>query len=87
MKTSVVNNMFKQKYWIRFELGPVGLEEKAYVNEVMQRSNSICNIETLEIWLRRLIDQQLRESFGLNYLQYQDSSGDFIIKKLSEKAS
>ncbi|WP_169091603.1 DUF3885 domain-containing protein [Paenibacillus sp. PL91] len=43
MKTSVVNNMFKQKYWIRFELGPVGLEEKAYVNEVMKRSNSICN--------------------------------------------
>jgi hypothetical protein len=44
MKTSVVNKMFKQKYWIRFELGLVGLEEKAYVNEVLQRSKSICNV-------------------------------------------
>ncbi|WP_068604429.1 DUF3885 domain-containing protein [Paenibacillus swuensis] len=43
MKTSVVNNMFKQKYWIRFELGLVALKEKAYLDEVMQRSKSICN--------------------------------------------
>ncbi|MEV5027108.1 DUF3885 domain-containing protein [Paenibacillus sp. LPE1-1-1.1] len=43
MKTNVVNQLFKQKYWIRFELGISGLEEKAYFNEVMQRSYSICN--------------------------------------------
>ncbi|MDQ8737009.1 hypothetical protein [Paenibacillus sp. LHD-38] len=35
MKTNVVNQLFKQKYWIRFELGISGLEEKAYFNEVM----------------------------------------------------
>lgn len=43
MKTNVVNQLFKQKYWMRFELGISGLEEKAYFNEVMQRSYSICN--------------------------------------------
>lgn len=43
MKTNVVNQLFKQKYWIRFELGISGLEEKAYFNEVMQRSYSICS--------------------------------------------
>lgn len=43
MKTNKVDQMFKQKYWIRFELGLSGLEEKAYFNEVIQRSYSICN--------------------------------------------
>ncbi|KUP22431.1 hypothetical protein [Paenibacillus sp. DMB5] len=38
-------------------------------------------IETLEMWLRRLIDQQLSERFGGNYLQYQDELGNFILKK------
>lgn len=39
------------------------------------------NIETLEIWLRRLIDDQLREKFGADYFSYQDSNQNFIIKK------
>lgn len=43
METSMVNKMFKQKYWIRFELGLVGLEGKAYFSTVMERSKSICN--------------------------------------------
>ncbi|WP_238656042.1 hypothetical protein [Paenibacillus piscarius] len=38
-------------------------------------------IETLEIWLRRLIDQQLREDFGVNYLQYKDNAGNFLMKR------
>jgi hypothetical protein len=38
-------------------------------------------IETLEVWLRRLIDQQLSDAFGSDYLQQQDKSGNFIVKK------
>lgn len=43
MITNEVDQMFKQKYWIRFELGLSGLEENVYFNEVMQRSRSICD--------------------------------------------
>lgn len=44
MKTNEVNKMFKQKFWIRFELGLVGLDGKAYFEEVIRRSRSICNL-------------------------------------------
>ena len=38
-------------------------------------------IETLEKWLRRLIEQELRNDYGDNYLWFQDDHGNYIIKK------
>lgn len=38
-------------------------------------------IESLEKWLRRLIDDELRTQFGDNYIQYKDINNNFIIKK------
>ena len=38
-------------------------------------------IETLEQWMRRLIDQKLTESYGADYLNAKRTSGDRVIKK------
>ena len=38
-------------------------------------------IESLEKWLRRLIDDQLRASLGDNYLNFQDEKGNYLIKR------
>lgn len=38
-------------------------------------------IESLELWLRRLIDGNLSEAFGTEYLDFQDQRGNRLIKK------
>ncbi len=38
-------------------------------------------IETLETWLRRLIDFKLTEAYGLDYINYLDDDGKFIFNK------
>lgn len=37
-------------------------------------------IESVEIWLRRLIDQTLTIHYGSNYLTFQHANGDYLIK-------
>ncbi|MNW37784.1 hypothetical protein D3C74_148360 [compost metagenome] len=52
------------------------------------RELSRVTIETLEIWLRRLIDSQMRSEFGDDYFHYKRTNGDYIIKKIvREKVS
>lgn len=48
-----------------------------------QELRSFCRstIENLELWLRRLIDEQLTKSYGSNYLDYQDDSGKYLLNK------
>ena len=38
-------------------------------------------IESLEYWLRRLIDEALQDSYGVNYLDATDEAGNNIINK------
>lgn len=38
-------------------------------------------LESLEYWLRRLIDEALQDSYGVNYLDATDKSGNNIINK------
>lgn len=38
-------------------------------------------IENLEIWLRRLIDEEMTKVHGNNYIECKNASGDFLIKK------
>ena len=38
-------------------------------------------IEMFEIWARRLIHNKLTEKYGTNYLEIQDATGQYLIKK------
>ena len=38
-------------------------------------------IESLEYWLRRLIDETLKDSYGTNYFEAIDKDGSNIINK------
>lgn len=43
-------------------------------------------IESLEYWLRRLIDEALNDSYGVNYLDATDEAGDNIINTTIRKS-
>lgn len=45
------------------------------------REVSRTTIESLEMWIRRLIDSQMRIKYGESYIYFQKSSGDYIVKK------
>ena len=38
------------------------------------------NIETLEIWARRLIHEKMVEEYGENYINKQFDDGNFLVK-------
>jgi len=42
-------------------------------------------IESLEYWLRRLIDEALQDSYGVNYLDATDEAGNNIINKTTRE--
>ena len=43
-------------------------------------------IQSLELWLRRIIDEILTKHYGKDYFNYQDEKGNFLIsKKIQEK--
>ncbi len=55
-----------------------------YRNMEFEHLRQFCKaqIESLEMWLRRLIDIELRENFGEKYLWYQYGTGnDYLIKR------
>ncbi|WP_063563827.1 hypothetical protein [Paenibacillus sp. O199] len=45
------------------------------------RELSRTTVESLEMWIRRLIDSQMRSEYGESYIYFQKSSGDYIVKK------
>ncbi len=46
-----------------------------------EEKRSICKkeIETLEIWLRRLVHESLSKEYGNNYLEYKDKDNNYLI--------
>lgn len=54
-----------------------------YHSFTTEELRSICkaNIESVEIWARRLIHEQMRGRFGENYIEYKISNQEFLIKK------
>ena len=42
-------------------------------------------LESLELWLRRLIDETLTEAYDQNFMTAQDDAGDYIIKSQIRK--
>ena len=54
-----------------------------YFNYSDEDLRSYCRncIESLELWARRLIDEQMSACFGVDYFDAKDSNGDYIIKK------
>ncbi|MEI4770920.1 hypothetical protein WAX74_14955 [Psychrobacillus sp. FJAT-51614] len=54
-----------------------------YYNLPFNTLRDMCRttIESLEKWLRRLIDEELRNPLGDNYLWYQDKKNNFLFKK------
>ena len=45
------------------------------------RSYCRLNIESLELWARRLIHQEMVEQYGEDYIEFKKSDGSFLIKK------
>jgi hypothetical protein len=46
------------------------------------------NIETLELWLRRVIDEALSKNYGPEYWKHQYANGDYLLNKgLREKVN
>lgn len=45
------------------------------------------NIESLEVWARRIIHEELSQKYGLEYFNYQFKNGEFLVKNdIREKA-
>ena len=42
-------------------------------------------IESLEFWLRRLIDDTLKVKYGDDYINAKNANGDFILKKATRE--
>lgn len=57
------------------------------LNEAELRNVSKNYIETLEFWLRRIIDTKLSEVYGNNYWEYCDQDIYLIKKEIREKAT
>ena len=47
-------------------------------DELRQFSRS--NLETLEIWARRLIHEKMTEKYGNNYINTQKADGNYLVK-------
>ena len=45
------------------------------------REKSRQNLENLELWLKRLLNEKLTTHFGTDYIHYQFSHGGFLFKK------
>ena len=45
------------------------------------RSECTNATQSLEIWLRNLIDKELTENFNVNYLEFINTDGTRLIKK------
>lgn len=52
-------------------------------NYTEEELRSICrkNIESLEMWARRLIHEKFREKYGTDYVDYKTSAENFLIKR------
>ena len=58
------------------------------LSDAQIREHCRSKIESLEVWLRGLINQALSDAYGKNYFDYQDESGNRIIKKkIAESAT
>jgi len=51
------------------------------INIETLREKSRSRIESLEIWLRRIINEELTTVFGADYINFQHSVDDYLIKK------
>lgn len=49
------------------------------INLIREKCRS--KIEALELWLRRIITEELQAIFGPNFLNYQNPHGSYLIKK------
>ncbi len=49
------------------------------INFIRERCRS--RIEAIELWMRRIITEELTTAFGVDFINHQSSPGVFIIKK------
>lgn len=57
------------------------------LNEAELRNSSKNYLETLEFWLRRVIDTKLTEVYGSKYWEYHDNNIFLIKKEIREKSA
>lgn len=51
------------------------------LDHIKLREDCRSRIESLELWLRRIINDELTVRYGQNYINHSDAGGHFLIKK------
>lgn len=56
-----------------------------HLNEQEIRQTCKAHIETLELWLRKIVTDRLKPHFGENFLQTPDTNGNYILNSESRR--